>query len=46
MLFAFLQIILKMANPKITKPKIANGTTTNNFSFSPIQKVEKAYNLV
>jgi len=38
MLLAFLQILLKMSNPKIMIAKIANGITTSNFSFNPIQK--------
>ena len=35
-LLAFLHTILKIANPKITIPKIANGVITNNFAFNPM----------
>jgi len=39
MLLAFLQIILKIANPKTMIPKIAKGATTTNFAFNPTQKL-------
>lgn len=39
MLLPFLQIMLKIANPKIMIPKIASGKTTSNFAFNPTQKL-------
>ena len=46
MLFAFLQIILKIANPKIMVPKIAKGTTTTTFSLRPTINPRMTHNLV
>jgi len=46
MLLAFLQILLKMSDPKIMIAKIANGITTMNFSFNPTQKIEYRPKLV